>query len=654
LTWDSRWLPWAAVATALLYRAVYFIQIRQNPFFDSPIMDEGYHDLWARELAHGDWTARIPFFRAPLYPVLLGLGYRLFGADPPNFALLRGLQLAIGAITPLLVHRVGRRLAPSRPAVAGVAAFLVALDGMLLYFEADLLVEAVLAPLGAALVLLLLRAGETGSPRRWLWAGLAIGAFSITRPNLLAFTPAAFLAAAGWVGDRFSLRRPRVLPALAVTAGTCAFVLPVAALNLWVGHDRVLVAWQGGLNFFLGNNEEANGWSATAPSIIGTDWWGGYYDAIHVAERDEGRSLRPSEISDYWTRRAAAWWRAHPADGLRLTARKAMYFLSGIEFSNNRDDRMFFEEFAPAGRPGLLLYFVVMPFAIAGAVFLWRTGRPGPRWLIALVLVYGGTVVAFFVTDRYRVPLRPLLAVFAAHGAFECVDRVRRGGRRGWLPLALVATLAVGVNANPWYGKYRPSPAQFYGAVATVHHEKGRDAEALAWQRRAVEADSTYPEINLNLGALLLALGRPAEAIPAFERERRLDPHDGRNLASLAQALSRVGRWEEANAAYDDAERAGLRDAPAFYNHGRCLEHLGRAAEAENRYRRALEVDSTFADAWNNLGVLAARADSLDRARAYWENAVRFRPDHEPARDNLRRLREMSRPAPGTTISKEG
>ncbi|MFN8179859.1 MAG: tetratricopeptide repeat protein [bacterium] len=649
----SRWLPWAAVAVSLAYRAVYFIQIRGNPFFGAPIMDEGYHDLWARELAHGDWTARIPFFRAPFYPALLGLAYRLFGADPPNFALLRGLQLAFGAVTPLLVYRVARRLVPSRPAVAAVAAFLIALDGMLLYFEADLLVESILAPLGIAVALLLLRAGETGSPGRWLLAGLAIGAFSITRPNLLAFTPIVCVAAAGWVGESFSLRRPRLAAAAAVTAGTCALVLPVAALNGVVGRDpAVLVAWQGGLNFFLGNNTEANGWSATAPSVIGMDWWGGYNDTIRVAEEAAGRKLRPSEVSDYWFHRASEWWRAHPGDGLRLTARKLIFFFSGIEFSNNRDDRMFFETFAPIGRPALLLYYVLMPLALAGAVFLWRTGRPGARVMVLLVASYAATVVAFFVADRYRLPLRPLFSVFAALGAFEIVDRLRRGGRFAWLPAAGVLAFGLVVNAGPWFDTYRPSPAQFYQSIATIHHNAGRMAEALTWQMRAVQADSTYPQVNLNLGSLLLELDRPLEAIPACERERRYNPRDGRNLVSLAQALAKVDRWAAADSAYEASEATGLREAPALYNHGRCLERLGRVADAKARYRRALEVDSTFADAWNNLGVLAAQSDSLDRARECWQKAVTLRPDYAPARDNLRRLEEMS--PRGTDANREG
>ncbi|MBZ0267647.1 glycosyltransferase family 39 protein, partial [bacterium] len=172
---------------------MYLAQTRGNPFFDIPIMDEGYHDLWAREIAAGDWTARVPFFRAPLYPFLLGLAYRIFGDSPPPYAGIRTVQVLLGAATPWLVHRLARRIVPGRPAVAAAAALLVAVDGILVYFEADLLLESLLAPLSAAFLLLVLRARETGTARRWAAAGLILGLFAITRPNVLLFAPVLFL-----------------------------------------------------------------------------------------------------------------------------------------------------------------------------------------------------------------------------------------------------------------------------------------------------------------------------------------------------------------------------------------------------------------------------------------------------------------------------
>ncbi|MGQ0720607.1 MAG: tetratricopeptide repeat protein [Candidatus Eiseniibacteriota bacterium] len=632
MRFDARKVPWVAVGLSLLLRAVYFVQVRENPYFAAPVMDEGYHDLWAREIAGGDLTSRIPFFRAPLYPFLLGGAYRLAGG--PDFTAVRGAQLLLGAATPLLVWAIARRLLPGRPGLAGLAAVVTALDGMLIYFEAELLLEALLAPLSALLVLLILRAMETGAPTRWLAAGLGLGAFAVTRPNVLLFAPVLAVVALGW-------KPPRWRRALALTAGTCLLVLPVTLVNWRAGGDLVLVAWQGGLNFFLGNNAEANGWSATAPSIFRVDWWGGYEDAIALAEEAEGRKLLPSEVSDHWYARAREWWRENPLDGIVLTARKVVYLLSGVEFGNNRDDALFFREFVPAWLPFLHVLTVMMPLAVVGAIALWRRGDGPVRIVILFAAVYSVTVILFFVTGRYRVPLRPLLAIFAVEGGRWLWERMRRGGLRGALPTVATAAAAFLVDVNPWTREYAPPPAQFYQSVANVHRTNGDLRQALEWQLRTLESDPAYPEGNLNLGTMYLDLGNAEAAVEAFRREQILDPGDGKNLASMAQALEKLGRTEDAEKAYAAAEAAGLEDAPALYNHALCLERLGRGGEeVEALYRRAVAQDSTFADAWNNWGVLLARAGRLPEAVPLWERAVAVRPDHPRAFENLQRARQ--------------
>lgn len=640
-----KWAPLLAVLLSLALRAIYLAQTRGNPFFDVPIMDEGYHDLWAREIAAGDWTARLPFFRAPLYPVLLGFVYRIFGTDPPPYPGIRAFQLLLGAVTPWLVHRIARRVVPGRPAVAAAAALVVALDGILVYFEADLLLESLLAPLSVAFVLLAMRARETGSPGRWAAAGLALGLFAITRPNVLLFAPFLFLVA-GWPdrGGVASARRPHLAAAAALTLATCLCVLPVTWVNARYGGDRVLIASQAGLNFFLGNNDEANGWSATAPSLMSVDWWAGYHDAVRIAEEESGRSLRPSEVSGYWFARALRWWRAHPGDGLGLTVRKIVYFFAGTEFSNNRNLALFLREFAPALSYSVWLLFAMMPLAVLGAVSLWRSGRPDARLAVGYVAVYGVSIVLFFVTARYRVPLRPILAIFAVEGARQLLVAWRASRARAAGLAGAVVVFAVAVNANGWVASHRPSPAQFYHSVAIVLSERGDDAEALRWQERAVGYDDTYPKVNLNHGRLLMIAGRTEEAAAAFARERVLDPDDPQNLASLGQALLRLGRPEEAVPAFEDAERLGMRDAPSLYNHGIALERLGRASEAEALYARAVESDSTFADAWNNLGVLLARADRLEEALDVWERGLRANPGASRIMNNIRRARERLGP----------
>jgi len=59
-----------------------------------------------------------------------------------------------------------------------------------------------------------------------------------------------------------------------------------------------------------------------------------------------------------------------------------------------------------------------------------------------------------------------------------------------------------------------------------------------------------------------LAMGRPADAIPLFEKAIQLGPSDASLFASYSQALRAVGRMQEADAAYATFVRQSA--APAF------------------------------------------------------------------------------------------
>jgi hypothetical protein len=67
----------------------------------------------------------------------------------------------------------------------------------------------------------------------------------------------------------------------------------VLVRNYVVGGDLVPVASQGGLNFYLGNHEGADGRAALAPEFRAT-WSGGLEDSKRLAEKAEGLRRSPA------------------------------------------------------------------------------------------------------------------------------------------------------------------------------------------------------------------------------------------------------------------------------------------------------------------------------------------------------------------------
>src|SRR5215510_5412721 len=87
-------------ALALAVRLVHVWQISRAPFFDMLMGDARGYDVWARQLAGGDWIGRDVFYQAPLYPYFLGVIYKLFGH---SLLTVRIIQAIVGSLSCALI-----------------------------------------------------------------------------------------------------------------------------------------------------------------------------------------------------------------------------------------------------------------------------------------------------------------------------------------------------------------------------------------------------------------------------------------------------------------------------------------------------------------------------------------------------------------------
>lgn len=179
----------------------------------------------------------------------------------------------------------------------------------------------------------------------------------------------------------------------------------------------------------------------------------------------------------------------------------------------------------------------------------------------------------------------------------------------------------------------RQAEQHFHAGVAAAG--RGAGDEAVASFRHAVALQPRFAGAQANLGLLLVAMRRHAEAEPALRAAVALLPGD----AALRNAL---GVAQEALLRYADAEqtyRAALELQPglaeAHANLGNCLRRLGRLFEAEAHLVRATELKPEFAVAHFNLGVLLQDRGEAERAIAEYRQALAYRPDYIEALNNL-------------------
>jgi len=169
-------------AAALAIRILYCLLALRSYTFHA---DDGHYSEIAANVAHGQGvSAEFPYlwrhhtaFRPPLYPLLLGGAYALFGV---HIGVAQALNVVLGSLVVVMAAVVAGRLGGRRAAV--VAAVLAALHPALLANDGVVLTE----PLALLLMLLALWLLLT---RRWLLAGLALGLLVLTRPSAQLLVP---------------------------------------------------------------------------------------------------------------------------------------------------------------------------------------------------------------------------------------------------------------------------------------------------------------------------------------------------------------------------------------------------------------------------------------------------------------------------------
>ncbi len=197
---------------------------------------------------------------------------------------------------------------------------------------------------------------------------------------------------------------------------------------------------------------------------------------------------------------------------------------------------------------------------------------------------------------------------------------------------AAVASLRRAVEMNPL------TTAGVYRELAELLIAAGRPAEAVGPMESAVELEPTAESLAL-LGELLTVAGRVPEAYRALLRAIQLRPDWAAAHAVLASVQDRQGDLMPAEASYRRALDLDPASADVCNNLGSVVLRQGRPADAVELLRRAVQLRPAFPQAHNNLGRALAVLDRPDDAGASFALAVAQAPQFPEAWDSLGRVR---------------
>ena len=87
------------------------------------------------------------------------------------------------------------------------------------------------------------------------------------------------------------------------------------------------------------------------------------------------------------------------------------------------------------------------------------------------------------------------------------------------------------------------------------------------------------------------------------------------------------------------AERSAAKEQVEF---GIKVAQNGLWREAQYRWERAVELDPTYAEAWNNLAIAYEQAGKFDEARKAYETAVKLDPKNTVIQQNYDLFKEIN------------
>lgn len=630
------------VAAALAIRIVYVFQLQSSPYFSHHQLDARYHVEWAKAFAEGREREFLPtaYFRAPLYPWFLGTVYSIFGVSD---LVPRLIQAGIGALSCGLLFILGRMVFGR--IVGAIAGFAAAGYWVLVYFDGELLMESLYIFQLLLLLIFLVLSGRRQCA--WLWglSGVLLGLAAITRPNVLLLAPVLFAWALTCSRPSWGRGLGR---AAALTVGCLLPILPVTIRNYAVGHDFVLIASQGGVNFYIGNNAQSDGMSARIVGDPG-EWDAAMKAQAERAERAAGRTLKPSEQSRWYAGEALRWMSSQPAAAAELLLRKLGYFWTFWEIPNDQYIPFITRTFTPivgwlpfSFTQPELGFAIVGPLAALGLLASLRRGRDAFP-VTAFVLIYMLSVVLFFVNSRFRAPTLPALILLAAFGAAWLV---RQLVRRRWAPFALgglaVAAMGLVVSRLPAQVDLRIDHNLIWsqaGAGQTLYFLDKQDQAEHLLDAAARRADEHRVPLKSDawvaLGLIRMRKGAYPDAQHCFEQAVRAKPDDAAAYQNLGVSLAAQNRMTAAAAAFEQVLRLRPGDVPTQANLGNALVQSGKVEEGMELLLSALRADGKTA------GSLVAASEACVRQGRQSDALRLLEAGIEKAPNNLGMLTQL-------------
>src|SRR2546421_2369772 len=284
------------------------VRLTHSPLLLPTRGDMHFYNDWAQQILQGQFVQHLAFYGLPGYAYLLAFFYKLFGQNPFVPGLL---QVTLDAGVALLIYQICidifaavRSTSSTSPRLIGVIAAL----GWAFFVPAQAY-SVVLMPTAWFVFIFwfvvwrIVRRDNIPSAWECFLLATLVGLTATAVATILAVVPLIFAALVLKSRQPNFSARSLTLPVILLVLGIALGSSPCWIHNYFIAKDPVVLSAHSGINFWIGNNPEANGYPRFPPGLRAGQA-AILQDSIDQAELNAGHPLKHAEVSRFWSDKA--------------------------------------------------------------------------------------------------------------------------------------------------------------------------------------------------------------------------------------------------------------------------------------------------------------------------------------------------------------
>jgi len=245
-------------------------------------------------------------------------------------------------------------------------------------------------------------------------------------------------------------------------------------------------------------------------------------------------------------------------------------------------------------------------------------------------------LISYLIESGYRDEARQLLREIEK-------TNPKQQYAKEWIAMVQLCLFEYARSAKTWEGilANQKDIIRYPFHLASILDRQGRKEEARSLYEVALESPLEPGFAIVNRGLAILKLGRYSEAVEIFERSFARWPHGfeaAMILVNWSHSCLLIGDIE---GAFANGKLACEQDPTlpvAASNLGDVLFTMDRFEEANEKYRRAIEIESAYTDAYLGLAKIQIKKGNQPEAIKLLRQALEVEPLHHKSKDELQML----------------